>query len=324
MTNKTMQRDEFVDIAKGIAMLLVVRIHTEVFVVIDAPYPVIAVPLFFFLSGFYDNTDKPISVWLPKTFKRLFLVGVFWVFISFAYISLLHYLKERTFDINFTWEEPLIGGGVTWFLFALFYAKCISWIISQIHISKWIVLLALVIFGGWISRMNLPLLIDEGIAAVPFYYAGKAAYHYIKSNGDAIKLMAIIGVCCLLLMPMDWFPWVFISYAQKSPFLYPVFFLMTICSFATILWVSKKLEKQKWLADFGTQTLGILVLHPIMLHTCAITLNRIMIKGSLHWIITFIGCYLIVCILCYYCSKWISQHFPVLLGARTKMKRVKN
>lgn len=52
MTNSVGKRDEFVDVAKGIAMLLVVRIHTEVFGVINAPYPVIAVPFFFFISGF--------------------------------------------------------------------------------------------------------------------------------------------------------------------------------------------------------------------------------------------------------------------------------
>lgn len=314
MTN--IKRDEYVDVAKGIAMLLVVRIHAEVFGVIHTPYPVIAVPFFFFLSGFYDNTDKPLTIWLPKTFKRLFLVGVIWVLISFAYISLLHYIKDRTVEINCTWQDPLIGGGVTWFLFALFYAKCFTWLISQTHISKWIVLSVLFIFGGWLSRVNLPLLIDEGIAALPFYYAGKAGYPYIKSNWEVIKWLAIIGLCCILLMPMDWFPWMFVSYANKSPLLYPVFFLMTMCSFATLLWISKKLEKQKWLAKYGTQTLGILVLHPLMLHTCAVTLNRIMVKSSMPWIVTFFGCYIIVCILSYYCSLWISKHFPIFLGAK--------
>ena len=38
------QRDLYVDVAKGIAMLLVVRIHSEVFGVLQVPYPIIAVP----------------------------------------------------------------------------------------------------------------------------------------------------------------------------------------------------------------------------------------------------------------------------------------
>jgi fucose 4-O-acetylase-like acetyltransferase len=63
-------RDTFVDIAKGIGMLMIVRIHTEVFSTISCPYPIIAVPLFFFLSGFYDNTTKPLKEWLPKSFSK--------------------------------------------------------------------------------------------------------------------------------------------------------------------------------------------------------------------------------------------------------------
>jgi fucose 4-O-acetylase-like acetyltransferase len=310
------QRDIYVDVAKCIAMLLVVRIHTEVFDTIRAPYPLIAVPLFFFLSGFYDNTDKPLKEWLPKTFKRLFLVGVIWVLISFAYVSLLHYLKDHTFEIHCTWQKPLIGGGATWFLFALFHAKCLVWIINKIKIPDYIILLLMILFGGVISRIDLPLLLDEGFAAIPFYYAGKVCYPLINRHWKIICWLAVIGMVCIMLMPMKWFPNVLISYGQRSFYMYPVYFLMTISSFASVIWLSKKLENQKWLANYGKQTLGILVLHPLMLHTCAIILNRVLVKGSVPWIITFVGCYIIVCILCYYCSRWISKHFPVLLGAK--------
>ena len=57
------QRDNFVDVAKGIGILLIVCIHTEVFVVIGMPLTFIAVPVFFFMSGFYDRSEKPISKW---------------------------------------------------------------------------------------------------------------------------------------------------------------------------------------------------------------------------------------------------------------------
>lgn len=316
MSNLNKQRDVYVDVAKGIAMLLIVRIHTEVFGVINAPYPVIAVPFFFFLSGFYDNTYKPIKEWLPKTFKRLFLVGIFWVIISFAYISLLHYLKDHTISIDVSVTQPLIGGRATWFLFALFYAKCGTWLINKTRIPAYIILPLLILFGGVISRIDLPLLLDEGIAAIPFYYAGKICYPLINKYWKITCWLAVIGVICIVLMPMNWFPWVLVSYTEHPSYMYPVFFLMIICSFATFLWISKKLESQRWLANFGKQTLGILVLHPLMLHTCAITLNRVMEKGSTPWIISFLGCYVIVCFLCYFCSLWISKHIPILLGAK--------
>ena len=312
------QRDLYVDVAKGIAMLLVVRIHSEVFGVLHAPYPIIAVPFFFFLSGFYDNTEKPLSVWLPKAFKRLFLVGIIWVLISFLYISFLHYLKDRTIPIDFSWQMPLIGGGVVWFLLALFYAKCGAWLIGKTKLPSYFIMSLLILLGGAISRYDLPLLLDEGIAAIPFYYFGKLAYPFINKRWDMVKWLAFIGVVCVLLMQMPFFPSVFVPYASHSILYYPLFYAMTICSFATLLFISKKLEQQKWLSKFGTQSLGILVLHPLMLHTCVVIANRIMVFGSITWIVVLLVCYVIVCIMSYFSSNWISRHIPILFGLYAK------
>lgn len=308
------ERDVYVDIAKGLAMLLVVRIHTEVFGSIHAPYPIIAVPLFFFLSGFYDNTNRPIRFWLPKAFKSLFLTGVIWVLLSFAYISLLHYLKDGIIPISFSIYSPLIGGGVTWFLFALFYAKCSMWLIHKLKLPVWANFLIVMTTGALASRINIPFLLDEGLTALPFYYLGRISYPYTKSDWKGEPWAALAGFICLLFMPCGWFPWVLVPCSSTPITLYPLFFLMTALSFITVLWLCKRLTRQKWLAKYGTQTLGILVLHPLMLHTSAVILNRIFIPGSVVWIITFLCVYVIVCVACYYCSLWITKHCPFLLG----------
>lgn len=307
-------RDTFVDVAKGIGMLMIVRIHTEVFTTIPCPYPIIAVPLFFFLSGFYDNTTKPLKEWLPKTFKSLFLVGVIWVLISFTYLSILSYAKNRTFHIEFSWENPVMAGGVEWFLFALFFAKIAMWGIHRSKLPHWFILIILIGLGGVISRIDLPLLLDEGIAALPFYYAGFACYPYLKKHIKCLRWPALLGIACIFIMQMNWFPILLVPYSNKPIYLYPIFFLMTLLSFMTILWLGHLLQHQEWLAKFGRQTLGILVIHPLLLHTCAISFNRLFVKGSVVWIITFLIAYVIVCIASYMFTHWIKKHTPILLG----------
>lgn len=207
-------------------------------------------------------------------------------------------------------------------MFALFYAKCLTWMISLMNISKWIALLFLIFGGGWLSQINLPLLLDEGIAAIPFYYAGKIIYPYLNSNWNVLKWVGIVGMGFIMLMPMKWFPWVFVPYTGDLPLLYPVFCLMTICSFVTFLWIGKKLENQKWLVRYGTQTLGILVIHPLLLHTCAVIYNRTLLKGAPLWCFISIFTYVIVGIACYYISQWIRTNWPVLFGEGiTSVKR---
>lgn len=311
------KRDDFVDVAKGIAMILVIQIHTEVFGVINAPYPTIAVPLFFFLSGFYDNTGISLKEWLPKSFKRLFVVGLFWVLISFVYLSMLSYAKDRTISVAFSLEKPLIAGYETWFLFALFYAKCGAWLIHQCKLPSVIMLSFLLLFGGVISMVNLPLLLDEGFGAIPFYLAGKLFYSTICNNTNMLKRIAFVGIPCMFLMGCKWFPRVFVPY-HNNIFLYPLFFIMLVCTFSSVLWISKIMESQQWLVKYGRQTLGILVIHPLLLHTCAIGLNRLYEVGSTLWIIIFLCTYIIVCVASYYCTILISKYTPFLVGQKRK------
>lgn len=311
------QRDTFVDVAKGIAMLLVVRIHTEVFGSIHAPYPIIAVPLFFFLSGFYDNTDKPLKVWLPKAFRSLFLTGIIWALITIFYSSLLNYLKDRTINLGRLYGMLWTGGGVMWFLFALFWAKCGMWIVGKSRLPVWIALPLLLVWAVLVPRINLPLLLDEGIAALPFYYLGHVLYPWISKRQGGGLLLALIGMGCILLMPMSWFPWFLVPYSADHPMLlYPLCFTMTVLSFFPVLWIGNRLSEWKWLSAYGTQTLGILVLHPLMLHTCAVALNRLFVPGSVVWVAVFLMAYVLVCILSYYFSVWIGKHFPILLGRK--------
>ncbi len=88
------ERDRRVDVAKGIAILLIVAIHTEVFGKIGNPLAFIAVPVFFFMSGFYDRSERGWNVWLPKALKTLIFPAVVWVVLVTAYIQLLGYLKD--------------------------------------------------------------------------------------------------------------------------------------------------------------------------------------------------------------------------------------
>ena len=111
------ERDEYVDIAKGIGILLIICIHTEVFQVIGMPITFIAVPVFFFMSGFYDRSERSFKQLVPKNFRTLILPAIIWVAISTLYIKILGYVKEGSWgDFPFTWYNIAGGNGPAWFL----------------------------------------------------------------------------------------------------------------------------------------------------------------------------------------------------------------
>lgn len=140
-------RDEYVDVAKGLCMLLVVCIHTEVFGVIRMPFMFIAVPMFFFLSGFYDRSERPFKSWLGKSMRTLLLPGVTWWVIGLSYIAMLSYINRGSYTFSNTIYEPFVGNGAVWFLFALFYAKVILGVLLRLELPMWCVS-AICIWGG--------------------------------------------------------------------------------------------------------------------------------------------------------------------------------
>lgn len=136
------ERDKYVDIAKGIGILLIICIHTEVFLVIGMHITFIAVPVFFFMSGFFDRSERSFRQLMPKNFRTLILPAIIWVAISTLYIKILGYVKESSWgNFPFTWYNIAGGNGPAWFLFALFYTKLLLSCIIPLKLPK-------IVYGG--------------------------------------------------------------------------------------------------------------------------------------------------------------------------------
>lgn len=315
-------RDNFVDIVKGLAMIMVVRIHTEGFSGTIVPYPIIAVPLFFFLSGFYDRAEKPWKFWLVKTARSLLLTSLIWCFLYIFYLSFLTSIKEQSLVITgykLTWDTPFIGESVTWFLVALFIAKCLTGCVVRLKVGRWLQMTIVFTSSWFVSLINLPFLLDEGISAWAFYFAGKQIYPYIKSCFSNAYVLLFGGVS-LILMTQGWFPNVLINYNSSLGFgLYPLFFFMVCMSLLPMLEIGMLIERKAavlslLLGKYGRSTLGILVVHPLISHTCAVVLNRVFVPKSTIWTITSLITFVFICLFSYVLTNFINRYIPILFG----------
>lgn len=309
-------RDTYIDIAKGISMLMIVRIHTEGAYEMHIPYPVIAVPFFFFVSGFFDKGERPWGTWLKKNAYSLLVPAVIWSLITWGVVASLSVMKSGNLnEISF----PVIGGGVTWFLVALFVAKILVGIIERIvpvglKYRQWLMYGCVFAICWTLAGINLPLMIDEGLTALPFYLLGKVLYPRIKQL-CGFTWLVIAGFIIAFMMLWPPFPAAVISFNSFSDDirLYPLFCFVIICAFIPLLRLCM-LIKSNWLSDFGQNTLGVLVLHPLILHVSAVVLNRAFVKGSVVWMICFSIAYVVAVVLSYYATKLIVKKCPVLLG----------
>lgn len=141
-------REPWVDIAKGIGIILVVVGHA---CCPELPHAIIYsfhMPLFFFLSGLFISRqcEKGFSIYLKKNFKSLLLPYLYFnIFsIAFHYVMSMIFHKEllqgSVFDniigifVGMRWGSSYHH--VLWFLPCLFFAKLIVYPICRFRLFK--------------------------------------------------------------------------------------------------------------------------------------------------------------------------------------------
>lgn len=113
------------------------------------------------------------------------------------------------------------------------------------------------------------VLIDRAFTALPLYYGGKVAYPHLKRIIDN-NVLLILGVVSIVYIWQFSFPYTLVEMsAYMNGIYYPLYLLLTFLAFVPLLYISNKLQNWKWMAKYGTKTLSKLVLHSLMLYTCA-------------------------------------------------------
>lgn len=171
-----MKRDIDIDVAKGLCITLVIVRHMEVFYKLNIiPFTDIAVPLFFFMSGFYIKTETQFLIFLKNNLKRIILPAIIWALLALCYNIPLQYLNKGFCIIEFNWDSPTPANGALWFLFALFYAKIIFYVMSKVKNRIFIIVFSFVL--GYIGvNYEMPCNFNDGMMAVPFLVVGNIYY----------------------------------------------------------------------------------------------------------------------------------------------------
>lgn len=210
------ERIEYLDVAKGICMLLVVMIHTGV----PEPIPhiyALKVVLFFMLSGyfFHDKMDffpfimkKSYTILLPFV---VFWIGSYVIFYALKWkmpgLSALTAAK----GIMDCFTQKSYFNGPLWFLLSLYEIQLLFYAIRRmIRISwgRWLFYL-LFSYSGYLLGMNgidLPLNIDTAMTMTFFFAMGyqlKKICFWNKLTCKVCLALALLGYMMVLLFPVE-------------------------------------------------------------------------------------------------------------------------
>ena len=279
------QRVDYIDISKGIGILLVVLGHL---VALDSPIErtiySFHMPFFFIVSGLFAGVEKAdFKTYFVKKFKRLFLTYVFVYIVGIAVSYAVPFFNNPSpqellygFLCNDGYDAGVVHVGATWFLPCLFFVSVFFWLFHHaFRRSHWIarvlVLMGMVLspmaFRDWIyPRVSVPFKLDVAFAALPLFALGYYAKDILFRLKE-IKWYRRIGLALFCLAVVVYLPQKYIWVGMVNNDYggdYFVYVFDALCGATLLLTVSTFLEKSRLLRYAGKNTLFILAYHLIL------------------------------------------------------------
>lgn len=184
------KRIEFIDLAKGFCIILVVfnHIHKDY----DAPFlladcfKVFRMPLYFFLSGLFFKSYESFWGFIKRKTNKLLIPFIFFFLLtSFVMPNIISVLLGGRFDLSLLWSfiyPEFFPNFPIWFLYCLFELNIMFYVIylvagkfKKYNLLVMTVLSLIIGFVGYYLghiKLNLPMFIDSAMSALPFFYIG--------------------------------------------------------------------------------------------------------------------------------------------------------
>jgi len=273
------QRITWVDLAKGLTILLVVCGHVLIglfdahiyqadtqrvlLVLVQAIY-LFHMPVFFALSGFFFTAAKDGKDVYHRFKKRLISFGIPYLVFSFVLLLLFqmgkgsvrnHFSWLSIFDI---WQQPI---GPLWFLYVLFFVIIVNSILSlvikdiRVHLG---ISLSLAILSYFVTMPTY--IIPRLLVWSPFFLLGAYLHKYpIKFNWYRVTGIITVVIAYFILW-IQTNPTGRVSY--KSPGLDSIIMILAII-FAFMIFpkLADKTNLNTYFNTIGQNSLGIYLVH---------------------------------------------------------------
>lgn len=276
-------RYAFVDLAKGLCIMLVVWHHVASTWGLDTyplklPLSTFRMPLYFFLSGLFFKSYAGFFDFCLRKINKLLIPFIFFFITTSCILAfiLAHFHLRPSPGASvwyaFIWQEQFPNFPI-WFLLGLFWTNLIFYSLTlvakkipQKYSNPCLICLSLMVgsIGYTLGRfeINLPLFIDTAMTAIPYFCAGHFAFRYtglLKPNKlDKLNIpLAVLGFGLVFL-----FSRATVSYVENK-FQLPIWsmYLCGLSGALAILLLSKAIGKIPLVSYFGRYSIMILVTH---------------------------------------------------------------
>lgn len=337
LTNK--KRIDYIDLSKGICILLVVLTHSEssfeVTSCFDFALTSFRMPLYFMLSGLFFKDYDTIYIFLRKKINKLLIPFIFFYVVIALIFPLLtknirpELVKNEGIEYFFSlyWENMNGMPMGIWFLWCLFlvniffyilYELSIGWLENNKHLSLTFLITASLLLGSLgfylgYNRINLPLYIDSALTSLPFFCCGyllrqKTNILYPNKYDKYLSIISIILFVIVFTLADD-----FVSFRQNHYNINLLYlYVCGIIGALAILLIGKKINKIRYISFMGRYSIMILCSHQIILLFIVTLLKHFDCEGWFATIVSFI----ITSVISYILIYPMKKYFPYVTAQK--------
>lgn len=301
--NMSNDRIQYIDLAKGFCILLVVWGHSTG--PLNSPeylfkdtLSMFRMPLYFFLSGLFFKTYEGFGGFLKRKINKLLIPFLFWhllFVVSVPFVS-----RTETFSLHLFWDYLLPGGDphntALWFLHCLFVLNIVFYLLVMVcgKISndrmrtaiRCLTVIAVGCCGFVLSRygIHLPIKLETVLTAMPFFAVGYVVgrNRSILTNNRYDRWLIPVAVLCFgitSLLATGETGYRFNEYSNLSIF---QLYGGGITGIIFILLLSKKLVSLPLISYIGKYSIMLLVTHMPLIWHMSFFINKV----GLHWFFT--------------------------------------
>lgn len=309
-------RIDFVDLVKGICIILVVMSHIHgIFDLADYNYMIdsFRMPLYFFISGIFFKSYNGFIGFIKRKLNKLFIPFLFFYFASFLLMFLAYHVIPGIFRLPvrcsellyiFQNHELIRFNPPLWFLIALFNCNILFYLIHYLRDKNIYAMFAVTILIGIVGfylgkqRIELPFYLDTAMTALPFYVGGfwiRRYNFFLFPHHRFDRIIPLIIIACLLLM---YFTATNIGMRTNG---YPGNIFQTyIAGFSGIIFImmiGKLLHHVPFISYIGRYSIITLGIHAPILHFLFPLVRRYVSNPLVSSMIIFILIMIICCLL---------------------------
>ena len=323
-------RIEYIDLAKGFCILLVVLNHVTEFLNMDYPFSdqirSFRMPLYFILSGLFFKRYENFLGFAKRKTNKLLIPFLFFLIMTSLLPSII--VHKFVFSINYFINCGPMYNYPIWFLLCLFETNILFYVIFLIseHItSKHANSLAMTmtilfgIVGLFLSlfKIRIPLYIDTACTVLPFFSFGWWLNHHTNflRNPFNLKNNTILLIVCtiillLLAAPVDY----------STNFISPkAFFTAHICGVSgtlLVLLIAKYFRHSPLISFWGRYSIMILCSHVLF-----ITLfGKITKYFNLPIIPSFLLVFILTMTICHILIPVMKRYLPYVTAQKDLIK----